>query len=330
MRHLFSSISSVLYLFPLSAYAQALCNGHAELCSRQYSNITQIGSHDSAFVGTMPQDNQDVNITAQLDAGIRFLQAQSHLDGSGSLNLCHTTCLEKDAGLLSDYLADIKTWLDDNPNEVVTLLLVNGDNVNISLFDTAYTTSDLKKYTYTPPASSLGLSAWPTLSELIGNNTRLIAFLDAGAAPSSVRYILDEFTYFFETPYDVTDPNFAECVIDRPKGATADGRMYIVNHFLDLAIGSIDVPDDSADDATNAPTGVGSIGAQVGICQGLYGRAPVGILVDNFDKGDVFAAQNALNGLKDSGATSGPTNGGGGGGVDGFITKGIHDLKSVF
>ncbi|KAF6226281.1 hypothetical protein HO133_009147 [Letharia lupina] len=327
MRYPLSPISFIFSLFPLSAYAQALCNGHAELCSRQYSNITQIGTHDSAFVGTMPTDNQEVNITAQLDAGIRFLQAQSHLDGSGSLNLCHTTCMEKDAGPLSDYLTDLKIWLDANPNEVVTLLLTNGDNVNISLFDTAFTISNLNKYTYTPPTSPLGLSAWPTLNELIGNNTRLIAFLDTGAAPS-VHYILDEFTYFFETPFDVTDPKFAECTLDRPKGATADGRMYIVNHFLDLSIGSVDIPDDSADDTTNAATGVGSIGAQVGICEGLYGRAPVGVLVDNFDRGNVFAAQDALNGL------GGPIKGGGGGGDDGgvggVISKGINDLKDVF
>ena len=73
--------------------------------------------------------------------------------------------------------------------------------------------------------------------------------------------------------------------------------MYIVNHFLDLDLGGIDVPDDAADNTTNAATGVGSIGAQAGICVGLYGRAPWGVLVDYFDKGDVFTAQNTLNGL---------------------------------
>ena len=111
--------------------------------------------------------------------------------------------------------------------------------------------------------------------------------------------------------------------------------MYIVNHFLDLSIAGIDIPDDSADNTTNAVSGVGSIGAQVGICQGLYGRAPVGVLVDYFDRGDVFAAQDALNGFAGGGgATSGaPTGAGGSGGdagVGGFITEGVNDLKHIF
>ena len=123
-----------------------------------------------------------------------------------------------------------------------------------------------------------------------------MAFLDAGA-DASIPYILDEFTYFFETPYDTTDPTFPQCTIDRPPGATADGRMYIVNHFLDVSIGGIDVPDREALNTTNAATGTGSIGAQADLCIGFYGRAPVGVLVDFFDQGDVFAAQDALNGF---------------------------------
>lgn len=73
--------------------------------------------------------------------------------------------------------------------------------------------------------------------------------------------------------------------------------MYIVNHFLDLNIAGIDIPDDAADNTTNAATGTGSVGAQADLCIRLYGRAPVGVFVDYFEKGDVFAAQNALNGL---------------------------------
>lgn len=164
------------------------------------------------------------------------------------------------------------------------------------MFDAAYTSSGLKSYAYTPPTSPIDLKSWPTLGDLITAGTRVVAFVDAGAN-ASVPYILDEFTYFFETPYDTTDPTFPECTIDRPPGVTADGRMYIVNHFLDLDLDGIDIPDDAADNTTNAATGVGSIGAQADLCIGLYGRAPVGILVDYFDRGNVFEAQNTLNGV---------------------------------
>ena len=293
LRHLtFLTIPFLL----VATQAQSLCNGHAKLCSRQFSNITQIGTHDSAFVGTLPQDNQDVDITSQLNAGIRFLQAQTHVF-LGTLSLCHTSCIELYAGSVESYLSTVKTWLDANPNEIVTLLLTNGDNVNITDFDAAYTSSGLKPYAYTPPSSSIALDDWPTLQDLITANTRLVAFLDYGADYATVPYILDEFTYFFETPYDTTDPTFPECSIDRPPDASADGRMYIVNHFLDLDIGGIDIPDNGADNVTNAATGVGSIGAQAALCSGLYGRGPVGVLVDNFDKGEVFVAQDALNGF---------------------------------
>jgi len=130
-------------LLPLPTYAQPACNGHPELCTRKFSNITQIGAHDSAFVGLLPQDNQDLSITDQLNAGIRFLQAQTHLDIFGKLSLCHTSCFEEDAGSLESYLTTIKRWLDTNPNEVLTLLLTNGDNVPSSRFSTAFTSSGL-------------------------------------------------------------------------------------------------------------------------------------------------------------------------------------------
>lgn len=110
-------------------------------------------------------------------------------------------------------------------------------------------------------------------------------------------YILDEFTYFFETPFDTTDPTFNQCTIDRPAGASADGRMYIVNHFLDLDILGIDIPDNGADATTNAATGTGSIGAQAALCESLYGRPPNFVLIDYANVGQWQLAQDNLNSL---------------------------------
>ena len=73
--------------------------------------------------------------------------------------------------------------------------------------------------------------------------------------------------------------------------------MYIINHFLDISVFGVLIPDTAADQTTNAATGMGSIGAQASLCQNIYKRSAKGVLVDNYDKGNVFVAQNNLNGL---------------------------------
>jgi hypothetical protein len=164
----------------LGAAVAQTCNGNAALCSRKYSNVTLIGTHDSAFVGILPTDNQFKSVTDQLDAGIRFLQAQTHLK-SGVLQLCHTTCAEKDAGTLLAYLTTVNTWLAANPNEVLTILLTNGDSASVSLFGAAMVSSGLSQYAYAP-GSKLTMSQWPTLQTMISNGDRLVMFL--GKSPS--------------------------------------------------------------------------------------------------------------------------------------------------
>ncbi|KAH8700614.1 PLC-like phosphodiesterase [Talaromyces proteolyticus] len=283
----------------LAPFAAAQCNGRSEYCDRSYSNITFIGAHDSPFVGSGLSDNQNLNITAQLEFGIRFLQGQTHKNDDGTLDMCHTSCILEDAGSLSDFLGTVKTWLDANPNEVVTLLVTNGDNLAIDDFASSFNSSGIQPYLYIPPTSPdvLPINQWPTLQDLINNGTRAIAFLDYGANMSSVPYILDEFQYYFETPFDVTDPSFSNCSIDRPAGASPDSLMYIVNHFLDVDILGAKVPDRDAAGTTNAASGNGSIGAQAASCDSQYDRLPNVLLVDFTDKGAVIDAQNALNGF---------------------------------
>lgn len=110
---------------------------------------------------------------------------------------------------------------------------------------------------------------------------------DSGANTTTVPYILDEFSYFFETAYDVTTPTFPSCALDRPSGSSGAGLMMLVNHFLDLDIAGILIPDDAADNVTNAATGTGSIGAQADLCISTWGRTPNVILVDYFENGRV-------------------------------------------
>jgi hypothetical protein len=83
---------------------------------------------------------------------------------------------------LQNYLGDVRTWLDDNEWQVVTLLLVNGDNKPASQFADAFGSAGLDKYLFSPPHNSNGPQAigpkdWPTMKEMIEGGNRLVVFM---------------------------------------------------------------------------------------------------------------------------------------------------------
>lgn len=169
--------AATLGLTMTAPLALGACNGQDALCSRLYSNITLVGAHDSAFVGEFLADNQLVSVTDQLKLGVRFLQAQTH-DFLGHIQMCHTSCIERNAGSLGDYLTPIKAFLDDvaNANEVVTLLLTNGDAIAVSDFADVFKSVGLDTYVFTPNGT-LSLDQWPTLQQMIDNGTRLVVWM---------------------------------------------------------------------------------------------------------------------------------------------------------
>lgn len=113
-----------------SKHTSSFINSHHRIqCSKTYSNVTYIGTHDSYSVssGSLAA-NQNYTVTTQLNNGVRLLQNQVH-NSSGVLHLCHTSCVLLDAGTVENYLTEVKSWLDSNPNEVISMLWVNSDDV---------------------------------------------------------------------------------------------------------------------------------------------------------------------------------------------------------
>ncbi|KAI8962681.1 PLC-like phosphodiesterase [Daldinia sp. FL1419] len=269
------------------------CNGHAELCNRQYSKVTFVGAHNSPFTGVGPADNQLTDPTEQLDQGVRFLQAQTQ-EKDGSPQMCHTSCLLEDAGSLQDYLGPIKTWLEGHPDEVVTLLLTNPDAIDINKYGDIFKSTGLDSYVFTPD-KQLGLDDWPTLGDMISSGKRVVVFMDYNMDTSKVPYILDEFAYYFETPFDPTEDILSGCGIDRPSGVSADGRMFLANHNLNVEI----LPDVLIPNLVEAhnTNSVESITEQTDNCKSSYGRVPNVVLLDFVSQGDTIKAQDLLNGL---------------------------------
>ena len=74
---------------------------------------------------------------------------------------------------------------------VVSLLIVNIDDLPASEFGAVFEDAGLNTLSYTPSAANLTQSEWPTLGSMIDNGTRLVTFMDEKADFSTVPYIID-------------------------------------------------------------------------------------------------------------------------------------------
>ncbi|KAJ9652876.1 hypothetical protein H2198_007878 [Neophaeococcomyces mojaviensis] len=285
------------------------CNGYPELCNRKYSNITQVAAHNSPFnIRGNVASNQALDVTTQLNDGIRMLQFQVHKPNStSSLFLCHTSCDLLNAGTLVDYLTTVRQWLDQNPYDVLTILMGNYDFIDPGNFIDPIYNSGLNRYVYTPPAVPMGLSQWPTLGEMIITQRRVVIMLDYQANQTAIPWLLDEFANMWETPFSPTDPTFP-CTQDRPPNQArniSEDRMYIANHNLNVEISiasiSLLIPASTLLNQTNAATGSGSAGATSQNCTADWGRPPNFLLVDYYNigsfNGSVFQAAADANGV---------------------------------
>lgn len=280
---------------------RGVCNGFAELCDRPYGNTTFFGSHDSFAFSSDPfalARDQEVDLPTQLGLGVRFLQAQAHMSNN-ELHFCHTSCDLFDGGTVVDYLTTVKTFLDSNPNEVLTFLFTNPEGVSIpDVWAPAFEQSGISNLAFVPPFQPMKRSDWPTLGSMIDSGQRVIVFLDAGADGTDgapVDYILPEFTMLWEPPFSVTDPTFP-CSVNRIDGPLSpEDHLNMLNHNLNIDIFGILLSDPEQASTTN---GINSILANANGCAPLAGGvAPNFVMLDFVNIGEGAAAVNLLNGL---------------------------------
>ncbi|KZW04250.1 PLC-like phosphodiesterase [Exidia glandulosa HHB12029] len=275
------------------------CNGHPSLCDKSFGDVVFIGAHDSYAVDkgisiSSVASNQYIDVPSQLNMGVRLLQAQTHLSDD-VLHVCHTSCALYDGGSLEDYFKTISTWLSDdaNKNEVLTLVVTNNENIDVTVWADIFKSSGLEQFVYTPPKPAMGRGDWPKMSELIGAGTRVVVFMDYTSDTSKVPYILPEFDNMWENKYDETDGNWP-CVLDRVNG-DAGGKLGMMNHFLDKSILGILIPDREGAEGTNS---VDSITKNAATCEALGDNLKVThVLLDWVDKGQAIEAGRKLNGI---------------------------------
>jgi len=215
---------------PDSGLDPVVCNGAANHCDRPFNHVPQITTHNAysnAEDGfALPTPNQEVGITQQLDDGVRSLMLDTY-EWQDDLYLCHGVCGSWGARLLSDTLAEIHTWLEANPNDVVSFILeayITEDQTWAAL-----EASGLDAYVY--EHAGLG-EPWPTLNEMINANQRLVVFTDDANANGT--WHLNWTAHGWETPFD--DATFT-CENGRGEPGGTDNQIFILNHYRTCEVG---------------------------------------------------------------------------------------------
>lgn len=273
-----AAVNSALIGCPADAEG---CNGAEVLCERRYDEVAYATTHnamsnaDEGFQGP----NQRHPIACQLEDGVRalMLDTYEYLD---DVYLCHVECSFLGRKLLVDGLAEIRTFLERHPNEVVSIIFeayVSAE-VTAAVFEQA----GLLQYVHTQPPGE----PWPTLGAMIDSGRRLVVFSDRdrGVIPW-YHYIWD---FAFETHFSNERPEDFSCA---PNRGDPSSSLFILNHFLTRTVGAPRL----AEMVNHNPLFID----RARQCMEASQRLANFVTVDFYDIGDVFEVVAELNGLID-------------------------------
>jgi hypothetical protein len=295
-------------LVPRSASTARRCDGHVELCDRPYDDTVFAEAHNAMSASDLNWlgANQDVPITAQLDAGVRVLhidtrywetpevtakfaaslppeQASVVLAAVAAANpvrpgvwLCHALC-RLGATKLEVGLRQILEWVRTHPDDVLTLDIE--DRASAPDTVAVFRRVGLDRYAYTPGAPD---QPWPTLGELLDSGRRLVVFAERhGGTPA---WFAPFYRYAMETPYTFPTSRAFSC--KKQRGGNHK-RLFVMNHFITRA-----APSRSDAALVNDRAAIVDRARR---CAQVRGRPPNFVQVDFATLGDVNGAVDELN-----------------------------------
>ncbi len=263
----------ILYLISFNFYGQ--CNGSKDLCNKRYNEVAYLTTHN-AF--NSKQDsflfpNQKSNIIEQLNNGVRGIMIDVY-DDSGSIVVYHAY---KFLGYkpLSIYLNDIKYFLDNNPNEIITIILESYTTSNA--IENEITQVGLLKYLHSQDVNSL----WPKLQTMIDSNKRLVIFSDKDDANENQSWHHYLWDFAVENKYGKIN-----CEFNR---GNPTNSLFIFNHFIT----SLTLNKSNAKNVNSFKFLINHIIK----CKDLKNKFPNFITVDFFEIGESFDVVSKLNTL---------------------------------
>jgi hypothetical protein len=207
--------------------------------------------------------------------------------GKPGIFLCHGFC-ELGSITLASALKDLRTFLVNNPNEVVAV--INQDEgVTPNDIEHAFGQAGLLDLVYRGP-----LGPFPTLREMIDSNQRLVVMAenDAGDVPwyhPAYQHALKETPFRFRTAAQLTDPSQLDASC-RPNRGPSTAPLFLLNHWVDTT----PTPRPSLAAIVNAEP---ALLARARTCERIRDHLPNLVAVDFYRRGGVLAVVNALNGI---------------------------------
>jgi hypothetical protein len=307
--------AAVVGIVPLRSSAAGVraCNGSVELCERAYDEVVQAATHNSMsspdVVSVWPE--QDGDIRAQLDAGIRALLIDTHhwtplvsaaqltegdlvlppalatqvfdrldagrLQGRNGTYLCHNQCA-LGAIPFVEALVTVREFLEDNPDDVVTLIIQ--DAISPEETASAFEEAGLDPYLHRHPLGR----PWATLDELIDRGERLVVFAENAGPPPDWYHAA--FEHMQDTPFRFESLDDLSCA---PNRGDSDAPLFLMNHWITRL---------TPDRATAALANTHDVLVErAQRCKSERGQLPTFVAVDFYGIGDLTAAVATLNGL---------------------------------
>jgi len=256
-----------------------------ELCERRYDEVVFAGTHNAHAVTTEGfsqfNANQIRDIPTQLEDGIRAMLIDTYYDQANpeQIVLCHGPC---NLGSTShaEVLTAMVEFLTANPGEILTLIYEDHVSPDDLAVDYEQTGAIELVYVHEPG------SAWPTLGEMVEADTRLVVTAEQGSPPPAWHHNI--WALGWDTPYGPQDPDDLSCELNR--GST-DNDLFLVNHWVNNEIG---LPSPADAEVVNA---YDFLLARAQQCWELWDHPPNFLAVDFYDRGDLVAVVETLNGV---------------------------------
>jgi hypothetical protein len=205
---------------PPQLSAQAMRD--TSLYHRRYDQVAMLCTHNAYNVrGQHRLPNQNLTVAQQLDLGVRgfMLDVYAHRD---RILLYHANRI-LGSRLLQEDLAMIKTFLEEHPQEVLSIIFES--HISAEQLERSLSQAGLLPYLYQSHAMG---EAWPTLGQMIAMQQRLVIFSEKDRG-NPYPWLLHAWDYMTENRY--SNHRRADFETRYNRGDSTN-RLYLLNHFI--------------------------------------------------------------------------------------------------